>query len=66
VTHPAFREGLVSTRFIEEHQDSLRKPEPEVVPAIAALLAAAGRPQRNLTTGERRVGVWDQIGPWGR
>src|SRR5438045_4764798 len=41
VTHPAFREGLVSTRFLADHEETLRQPMPDVIPLVAAALAAA-------------------------
>ncbi|HEU4886452.1 MAG TPA: biotin carboxylase N-terminal domain-containing protein, partial [Thermoanaerobaculia bacterium] len=36
ISHAAFREGLVSTRFIAEHEQELAPRVPEVIPAIAA------------------------------
>src|SRR5205814_9560932 len=36
VTHPAFREGLVSTRFLADHEETLRQPMPDVIPLVAA------------------------------
>ncbi len=63
VTHPAFREGLVSTRFIAEHEESLGRATPEVVPAVAAALASL--PQKRETTATT-TSVWDALGNWGR
>src|SRR5205085_12066069 len=40
VTHAAFREGRVSTRFLAEHEESLRRATPEIVPAVAAAPAS--------------------------
>jgi 3-methylcrotonyl-CoA carboxylase alpha subunit len=65
VTHPAFRDGRVSTRFIADHEESLRRSTPEIVPAIAAVLSSI--PQRRDT--QRSTGVasvWDSVGSWGR
>jgi 3-methylcrotonyl-CoA carboxylase alpha subunit len=65
VTHPAFRDGRVSTRFIADHEADLAAPLPAVVPAIAAALASAPRAGPS----ERAAGVpsvWDVLGPWGR
>jgi 3-methylcrotonyl-CoA carboxylase alpha subunit len=63
VTHPAFREGRVSTRFIADHEESLRRTTPEIVPAIAAVLASA--PRREVA--KRGIAsVWDSVGEWGR
>jgi 3-methylcrotonyl-CoA carboxylase alpha subunit len=59
VTHPAFRDGRVSTRFIADHEESLRRETPEIIPAIAALLASAPRPK---TTSARIASVWDSVG----
>ena len=65
VTHPAFRDGRVSTRFLADHEESLRRVTPEIVPAIAAVLSSAQRHDRT-----RRVSgiesVWDSVGEWGR
>jgi len=66
VTHPAFRDGLVSTRFLEDHAESLVRTTPEVVKAIASVLASI--PQRR-DVGRRSAGiasVWDSIGEWGK
>jgi 3-methylcrotonyl-CoA carboxylase alpha subunit len=65
VTHPAFREGRISTQFIEDHQKSLRRVTPEVIPAIAAVLSSAQRPAAtNRVSGV--ASVWDSVGEWGR
>jgi 3-methylcrotonyl-CoA carboxylase alpha subunit len=61
ISHPAFREGKVSTRFLSDHADALRHEAPEVVPLIAAAL------QTGPATGNRQPAtVWDAIGNWGR
>jgi 3-methylcrotonyl-CoA carboxylase alpha subunit len=63
ITHPAFREGLVSTRFFEEH--SFPQDENEVAPHIAAAIASA--PRAISTGAQRRVSdVWNTLGSWGR
>jgi acetyl-CoA carboxylase biotin carboxylase subunit len=64
VTHEAFRDGRVSTRFLQDHADDLTAPAPEVVPLIAAAISAA--PRRKTTTTSRVTSVWDALGPWGR
>jgi acetyl/propionyl-CoA carboxylase alpha subunit len=65
VSHPAFREGLVSTRFIAEHEETLRRHVPDVVPAIAAAIASV--PRRKAQVAEARMpSVWEQLGNWGR
>jgi 3-methylcrotonyl-CoA carboxylase alpha subunit len=66
VTHPAFREGLVSTRFVAEHEESLARRVPEIVPRIAAAIAAAPRKSQHIPTGLVMTSVWDQLGLWGR
>jgi 3-methylcrotonyl-CoA carboxylase alpha subunit len=64
VTHPAFRDGRVSTRFIADHEESLQRITPDVVPEIAAVLAPAS-PGRQVA--QRGVAsVWDSLGSWGR
>jgi acetyl/propionyl-CoA carboxylase alpha subunit len=66
VSHPAFREGLVSTRFIEDHADTLQPHVPPVIPLIAAALAAAPR-AREAVAGEAKLpSVWESLGGWGR
>jgi acetyl-CoA carboxylase biotin carboxylase subunit len=60
VTHPAFRDGKVNTRFIADHEADLVSAVPEVVPAIAAALSSRG--QR--VSKERIRSVWEQIGAW--
>jgi len=65
VTHPAFREGLVSTRFFEQHGDSLQPQASEVAPLIAAAIASA--PRAVAASGvTRTTSVWDTLGTWGR
>jgi len=67
ITHPAFREGLVSTRFLTDHEDDLRLRVPEAVPLIAAALASAPHKATHVASTEARTtSVWDAIGPWGR
>ncbi len=68
VTHPEFRAGRVSTRFIADHEQSLQRSVPEVVPLIAAALAGSAGRQPDASSGKRAgvPSVWDAIGPWGR
>ncbi|HSP16898.1 MAG TPA: biotin carboxylase N-terminal domain-containing protein [Thermoanaerobaculia bacterium] len=68
VTHRAFRDGKVSTRFLQDHEADLQRTVPDVVPIIAATLAAAGEaPPRTLATPQPGVrSVWDSLGNWGR
>ena len=63
ITHPAFRDGMVSTRFLIDHEEELRRAMPEIVPSIAAALAASGaRTQTRATSGEQQLtNVWDAI-----
>ncbi|HEX7706553.1 MAG TPA: biotin carboxylase N-terminal domain-containing protein [Thermoanaerobaculia bacterium] len=67
VAHPAFREGRVSTRFLEDHADDLALEVPGLVPLIAATIAAVPR-KREVTgsTAGSLPSVWEQLGPWGR
>jgi 3-methylcrotonyl-CoA carboxylase alpha subunit len=67
ITHPAFRDGQVSTRFLLDHEEALRRTIPEVVPSIAAALASVA--PRAMTRGAqtpRLASVWDSLGSWGR
>ncbi len=67
IAHPAFRDGRVSTRFIADHEADLAPRVPDLVPEIAALLAAAPRKRAAVGDGEPRVSsVWDAVGTWGR
>ena len=61
--YPAFREGLVSTRFLAEHEETLRAEVPDVVPLIASALASA--PRKSASTASV-TSVWDAVGGWGR
>ncbi|HUP63587.1 MAG TPA: biotin carboxylase N-terminal domain-containing protein [Thermoanaerobaculia bacterium] len=63
VSHPAFREGLVSTRFIAEHAETLTARAPEIAPLIAAAIAST---PRSGAMRARKTSVWDALGPWGR
>ncbi len=68
VAHPAFRDGLVSTRFIADHEESLRRTTPEVVPVIAAVLASISQREQRASGGTTPsvASVWDSLGGWGR
>ncbi len=66
VTHDAFREGLVSTRFLQDHEESLTRVMPEIVPAIAAAIASAPRKTVVAADGPQVATVWEQLGEWGR
>ncbi|HEX8153790.1 MAG TPA: biotin carboxylase N-terminal domain-containing protein [Thermoanaerobaculia bacterium] len=68
VAHRAFRDGLVSTRFLIDHEESLRRNVPDAVPAIAAALAASQKPApRTAGNGAPQIrSVWDAVGAWGR
>jgi acetyl-CoA carboxylase biotin carboxylase subunit len=68
IAHPAFREGLVSTRFINDHAEELAPRVPEVAPQIATLLARSAGSQPAATQGasRRMASVWDALGTWGR
>ncbi len=65
VTHPAFRDGRVTTRFLADHETDLEKKTPAIVPQIAAALAeTASRQPGDPETRQRSV--WDQLGSWNR
>jgi acetyl/propionyl-CoA carboxylase alpha subunit len=61
VSHPAFREGLVSTRFVEEHAETLRPYVPEIVPLIAATIASMPAKTARTTTAATLPSVWDLV-----
>jgi acetyl-CoA carboxylase biotin carboxylase subunit len=67
ISHDAFRAGLVSTRFIADHEADLAPHVPEIVPAIAAAIASAPRKSEGVAASSAVTpGVWDQLGAWGR
>jgi acetyl/propionyl-CoA carboxylase alpha subunit len=66
VTHEAFRDGRVSTRFLAEHEESLRRATPEVVSAVAAALAGRRDGARPAAETAAATSVWDALGNWGR
>jgi acetyl/propionyl-CoA carboxylase alpha subunit len=66
VAHPAFREGLVSTRFIAEHEPTLQRTTPDVIAAIAAVLATTPRRSEGRAALPTLPSVWDSLGQWGR
>jgi acetyl/propionyl-CoA carboxylase alpha subunit len=61
VSHKAFREGKVSTRFLADHETDLERQTSEVATQIASLLAT--QPPRP-APGNRRAApsVWEQLG----
>ena len=60
ITHPAFREGLVSTRFIPEHEETLRRDVPEIAAMVATAIAEMPR-KRAVTTEAALPSVWETI-----
>jgi 3-methylcrotonyl-CoA carboxylase alpha subunit len=69
VTHPAFREGLVSTRFLADHEPELAREVPEVAAVVAAALASSKheRAERAVASAAQRLpDVWESLGAWGR
>jgi acetyl/propionyl-CoA carboxylase alpha subunit len=67
VTHEAFRDGRVSTRFLEDHANDLKPTTPEIVPVIAAAISAAPRKKAvSVASASRVTSVWEVLGPWGR
>jgi acetyl/propionyl-CoA carboxylase alpha subunit len=68
ISHPAFRDGRVSTRFIAGHEESLHRVTPEVVPAIAGVLSSMAQREQRVSVGKAPAvaSVWDSMGGWGR
>jgi acetyl/propionyl-CoA carboxylase alpha subunit len=66
VTHPAFREGLVSTRFVHEHAETLAPRSAEIAPLLAAAIASMPRKRAAAAAVSQASSIWDQLGPWGR
>ncbi|HEX6083767.1 MAG TPA: biotin carboxylase N-terminal domain-containing protein [Thermoanaerobaculia bacterium] len=63
-THPAFRAGEVSTRFVLDH-DLAPRPS-EAAPLIAAALASAPRAAARGPVAQAMPSVWEALGGWGR
>ena len=62
VTHPEFRAGQVSTRFLADHEAELIAPVPEIVPRIAAVLSASAAKKAAHRPAAAGVGsVWESI-----
>jgi len=59
ITHPAFREGRVSTRFLTDNDVTAKTPE--VVAEIANLLASIPQHQPGRGTRDPGPSVWDAI-----
>ena len=69
VTHEAFRDGRVSTRFIQDHADDLRPKISDTTPLLAAAIGASATKRERAETTDRApriASVWDSLGPWGR
>jgi len=68
ILHPAFASGEVSTSFIPEHEDDLRRVVPGEAFAVAAALSQLAAKPRSSRTNDRAaaVTVWDRVGAWGR
>jgi acetyl/propionyl-CoA carboxylase alpha subunit len=66
ITHEAFRDARVSTRFLEEHD--LTRTVPDYVPDLATAIATrARRPAGGAVGGAPAMpSVWDVLGGWGR
>lgn len=65
ITHRAFREGKVSTRFLADHEADLQKQTPEVIAQIAAALASSVTRQSGSVATRTRPSVWEQLGQLG-
>ncbi len=68
IDHPAFRKGEVSTSFLTQHAESLRKPDDDVAPMVAAaidMVGASAKPAAGNTT-SNTDDVWTSLGTWGR
>jgi acetyl/propionyl-CoA carboxylase alpha subunit len=68
ILHPAFAAGEVSTAFIPEHEEDLRRVVPGGAFAVAAVLSQlAAKPDASRTRDRAAaVTVWDRVGAWGR
>lgn len=68
VGHPSFRAGEVSTRFVEQHEESLRGRFSAEAAAVAAVLAMTRRGEKKMgsTQSAAPASVWDTVGEWGR
>jgi len=66
IAHPAFREGKVSTRFLQDHEADLQQHVPEEVQAIAAALAQTRNGQQPTANSQRLPDLWTTLGDWGR
>ncbi|MBV9494487.1 MAG: ATP-grasp domain-containing protein [Acidobacteria bacterium] len=67
VTHPAFRDGLVSTRFLTDHAESLERTISPLAPLVASALASAAPRANAATNADAAPGVpsvWDVLGGW--
>jgi acetyl/propionyl-CoA carboxylase alpha subunit len=60
ITHPAFREGLVSTRFIEDHAETLGREVPELVPLLAAVIASTPRKRESAAGPAKLPSIWER------
>jgi 3-methylcrotonyl-CoA carboxylase alpha subunit len=68
VAHPAFRAGDVSTRFLDDHAEELRRTMPDDAALVAAAIASTPRKRQAVASSDDTsiASVWDTIGPWGR
>ncbi len=62
VSHPAYRDAKLSTRFLDDHE--MRIETPEVVPLIAAALAAKN--MQPTADNRQPTTIWESLGNWGR
>jgi 3-methylcrotonyl-CoA carboxylase alpha subunit len=61
VSHEAFRDGKVSTRFLADHEADLVRSIPDHVPAVAAAIASAPRKRAESATEPALASVWEQV-----
>src|SRR5205807_8864568 len=68
IAHPAFLDGRVSTRFLQDHESDLQQLMPEEVQAIAAALCSRGFSPSARVDGLKPVlrDIWHTLGAWGR
>ena len=59
-------EDAEETRFLTDHEESLRRTTPDVIPAIAAVLAASAPRRESAQRASGIASVWDSLGGWRR
>ncbi len=66
ITNKAFRDARITTRFLADHENDLKRATPDIATKIATMIASTAPRQRTTDNRQPTTTIWDTLGPWGR